>query len=93
MSSLQIVLSAVYLLMNIISYQVMAADKVRAKKHRQRVPERTLFILAALGGGLGSMLAMRSKRHKTKHISFRLGMPFLLIVNIFVYGYLFFQVI
>ncbi|WP_245583856.1 DUF1294 domain-containing protein [Paenibacillus terrigena] len=79
----------VYLLMNIISYQVMAADKVRAKKYRQRVPERTLFTLAALGGGLGSMLAMQRKRHKTKHWSFRLGMPLLFLVNVIVYGYLF----
>jgi len=89
MNSLQIVLCVVYLLMNIISYQVMAADKVRAKKHRQRVPERTLFTLAALGGGLGSMLAMQRKRHKTKHWSFRLGMPLLFLVNVIVYGYLF----
>jgi len=89
MSSLQIVLCVVYLLMNMISYQVMAADKVRAKKHKQRVPERTLFTLAALGGGLGSMLAMQRKRHKTKHLSFRIGMPLLLFVNLMVYGYLF----
>ncbi|OPA73413.1 hypothetical protein BVG16_28495 [Paenibacillus selenitireducens] len=89
MNSLQLVWCVIYVLMNIIGYTVMTTDKRLAKQHRRRVPERRLFTLAALGGGLGSIVAMQRKRHKTKHLSFRIGMPLLLIVNIVTYSYIY----
>lgn len=87
MGALQIVLVVIFLVMNVISYVAMSVDKRRAVRRGRRVPERTLFLLAALGGALGSIAAMMRKRHKTKHWSFRLGMPLLLVVNVLVYGY------
>lgn len=69
------------LLMSLVLFAFMGADKRRAKRRAWRVPERTLFWLAALGGGLGGVLGMLAFRHKTKHTSFCVGMPFLMLLN------------
>jgi uncharacterized membrane protein YsdA (DUF1294 family) len=66
---------------NLITLYLMAHDKTQARKHGRRVRERTLFLLAAAGGSLGSIAGMRIWRHKTKHVSFALGMPALLVLN------------
>lgn len=76
-----------FLFINTVAYLVMSDDKRRARQRRDRVPERTLFLLAALGGALGVLLAMNAKRHKTKHMSFRIGIPLLLLLNAVLYGY------
>ena len=67
--------------MNLVTLYLMAHDKSQARKHSRRVPERTLFLLAVLGGSLGAIVAMRIWRHKTKHPSFVIGMPAILIVQ------------
>lgn len=69
------------LLMDLVLFAFMGADKRRAKHRAWRVPERTLFWLAALGGGLGGVLGMLAFRHKTKHTSFCVGMPLLMLLN------------
>lgn len=74
---------AAYLaVMNMLALLFMYADKRFAQKGKWRVPERTLFFLAALGGSLGGVLGMRLFRHKTKHLRFQIGFPLLLIVHI-----------
>ena len=65
----------------------MSEDKRRARNRRDRVPERTLFLLAAIGGALGVLIAMYRKRHKTRHLSFRVGIPLLLFVNAVLYAF------
>ncbi|CAH1205175.1 DUF1294 domain-containing protein [Paenibacillus sp. LjRoot153] len=69
------------LLMNIITFIEMGHDKGQAKKGGRRVPEKRLFLLAALGGGIGGWLGMRMWRHKTKHTSFVVGFPLLIALN------------
>ncbi|AOZ93568.1 DUF1294 domain-containing protein [Paenibacillus crassostreae] len=76
-----------FIFINMVGYLVMSEDKKRAQKRRDRVPERTLFLLAAIGGALGVIIAMYRKRHKTKHVSFRIGIPILLFMNAVLYGY------
>ncbi|WP_397334177.1 DUF1294 domain-containing protein [Paenibacillus macerans] len=76
-----------FLFINVVAYLVMSDDKKRAKQRRERIPEKTLFLLAAIGGALGVLLAMNTKRHKTKHLSFRLGIPLLLLLNAVLFGY------
>lgn len=76
-----------FVVINIIGYVVMSEDKNKARKRRERVPEKTLFLLAAMGGALGVLIAMYRKRHKTRHTSFRIGIPLLLLLNIFLYSY------
>ena len=75
--------------LNLIGYVMMAYDKSQAKRGEQRIPEKRLFTVAALGGALGTWIGMRKYRHKTKHMSFVLGIPALLIFNaVCVYYYL-----
>ena len=43
----------------------------------RRIPERTLFAWATLGGGIGATAGMLLFRHKTRHWYFRLFFPLL----------------
>ena len=53
----------------------MWLDKRKAIRHQWRIPEATLFFIALLGGGLGSIVGMQLFRHKTRHWYFVWGMP------------------
>jgi uncharacterized membrane protein YsdA (DUF1294 family) len=75
---------------NLVTLYLMAHDKSQARTKGRRVRERTFFLLATLGGAIGAIAGMRIWRHKTKHSSFVIGMPVLLILNLVVgYGILF----
>ncbi len=81
----------VYLLIiNILGFFSMWLDKRRAIKNAWRTPEKTLFIFAILGGSIGSILGMQVFRHKTKHLSFAIGMPAILILQVAICGYFIF---
>ena len=67
---------------NIIGFAIMGIDKYRARKRAFRIPEATLFIVAIIGGSIGSIIGMYAFRHKTRHFSFAFGMPFILVVQI-----------
>lgn len=73
------------LLVNAYSFWLMYSDKRKAVRNKYRIPEKTLFTWALLGGSIGSMLGMQMFRHKTRHLTFRIGMPLIFIVE----GYLF----
>ena len=66
------------LLVNVLSFSLMGADKCRARQGKRRIRERTLWIASALFGALGGGLGMAVFHHKTRHRSFRVGMPALL---------------
>ena len=70
------------LLINAAAFILMLVDKIKATKNLWRIPERTLFGSALLGGSVGALLGMYTFRHKTKHLSFTLGMPSILIAQI-----------
>ena len=70
------------LLVNAAAFLLMLIDKIKAKKNRWRIPERTLLIVAAIGGSLGALLGMNLFRHKTKHDQFSIGLPCMLAVHI-----------
>jgi uncharacterized membrane protein YsdA (DUF1294 family) len=70
------------LIINLIALILMAHDKSQARKNRRRIPEKTLFLVAAIGGSIGSITGMRVWRHKTKHFSFTFGMPAILVLQV-----------
>ena len=70
------------LLINAAAFLLMLVDKIKARKNRWRIPERTLFGSALLGGSIGAILGMYTFRHKTRHLSFTLGMPAILIAQV-----------
>ena len=59
-----------YIIINIVLYVTMVIDKKRAIKDGWRIPEKNMFVLAVLGGGLGGLVAMVFKRHKNRHMDF-----------------------
>lgn len=73
---------AIYLvIINLVGVFVMWADKRKAQKDKWRIPEKTLFLVALLGGCLGTTLGMYLFRHKTKHWYFKYGMPVILVTE------------
>lgn len=72
------------LVINVIAFFVYGIDKRKAKKDKYRIPEKYLFILAAIGGSIGAMGGMKVFRHKTLHASFKYGIPAILTVQIVV---------
>lgn len=62
----------------------MGIDKEKAKRGSWRIPEKTLFLLAIIGGSIGSIIGMQVFRHKTKHWYFVWGMPAILVLQIVV---------
>ena len=61
---------------------MMGIDKKKAKKRSFRIPEASLFIIAVIGGSLGTIAGMYFFRHKTRHWYFVYGMPAILILQI-----------
>lgn len=51
--------------------------------NNRRVSEKTLLLLALLGGSPAALLAMRFFRHKTKKLSFQAGIAVILAIQIF----------
>lgn len=72
-----------YLLaINIFGFFIMWLDKRKARKGAWRIPEKTLFIVTALGGGIGTIAGMYTFRHKTQKLNFVIGFPFITILEI-----------
>ena len=67
---------------NLIGFALMGIDKYKAKKRAFRIPEATLFIVAIIGGSIGSIIGMYAFRHKTRHWYFVYGMPAILVLQI-----------
>lgn len=76
------ILSIYFIIINLIGFLSMYLDKYKARKHLWRIPEATLFIIAIIGGSIGSILGMRVFHHKTRHWYFVYGMPAILIIQI-----------
>ncbi len=76
------------LLINAVGFALMLIDKWKAKHNRWRIKEATLMTVAALGGSVGSLLGMYTVRHKTKHLKFTVGIPLILVAQIFAAIYL-----
>ncbi len=76
------VVIGILFVMNLLAFALMGIDKAKAKAGAWRIPEKTLFLVTALFGGLGGTLGMNVFRHKTKHWYFKYGFPALLVVQI-----------
>lgn len=76
-------------LISLATFFAFGIDKWKAKRKEtheavRRVPERTLFLLSALGGSVGALLGMRVFHHKTLHKTFRFGIPAILALQIMI---------
>ena len=83
-------LYAYLVIINALGFVIMLIDKKKAQKQRWRIPERTLLLIAAVGGSLGMLFGMYQFRHKTKHLKFTLGVPGILIAQLILAGVLYY---
>ncbi|MGV8983078.1 DUF1294 domain-containing protein [Clostridium sp.] len=70
---------------NLYGIFVMYSDKKKSQKGKWRTPENTIFTIAFAFGALGIFMGMRLFRHKTKHKKFVIGIPLILIVELFIF--------
>lgn len=75
-------LSIYLVLINVTGYLFMMIDKKRAIKHQYRISERTLWTIAIFFGALGLYIGMQNFRHKTKHATFKYGLPALTLLEL-----------
>ena len=71
-----------FLLLNFVGFVLMGIDKRKAIKGNFRIPESTLFIVALIGGSIGSLSGMHIFHHKTRKWYFAYGMPLILILQV-----------
>lgn len=73
----------IYLIViNLIGLFIMYLDKKKAMYGRWRIPEKSLILIAILGGSIGCMIGMKLFRHKTQKIKFVLGYPTIFIAEL-----------
>ena len=73
-------------LMSIVTFVVYGWDKRQAFGDGRRVPERTLHLLAFLGGWPGALMGQRHFRHKTKKVPFLIVFWFIVVLHLAVLG-------
>lgn len=73
----------IYLIvLNIFGFFIMGIDKRKARLRQYRISEKSLFVVALLGGSFGAICGMYFFRHKTKHWYFVYGMPAILVLEL-----------
>ena len=77
------------LIVNAIAFLLILIDKQKARKNKWRISEAALMFSAILGGSIGALLGMYTFRHKTKHLKFTLGIPTILVLQIFLVIFLY----
>ena len=71
----------IYALLCVVTFFLYGADKSKARREKWRVPEKTLLLFAFFGAP-GALLGMYLFRHKTKHLRFRILVPFFFILHV-----------
>lgn len=83
MNELVIRLLLVYLaLSNLLSLSLFGIDKWKAKHTKWRISEKTLLLVASIGGSIGAWVGMKLWHHKTQHKKFKYGVPLIFIIQL-----------
>lgn len=91
MEDMSLYIGIYYIVLNAYGGLLIRMDKQRAIKGKWRIPEKKYFRLALLGGGVGVYLGMKLFKHKTRHNSFKWGIPTLIGVHIFFAYFIFYH--
>ena len=70
------------IVINALALLIMLIDKHNAVHSLRRIPERSLLLVALIGGSFGSMCGMYLFRHKTRHLKFSLGLPVIFVMQL-----------
>ena len=85
------VVPAAYGIFSISAFAVYAIDKSAARHGRWRTPEKTLHLLALIGGWPGALLAQRTLRHKSQKPSFQAVFLLTVLANCAALGWYLYQ--
>ncbi|MBE6812711.1 MAG: DUF1294 domain-containing protein [Ruminococcaceae bacterium] len=67
---------------SLVTAVVTVYDKIASKKGAWRIPEKTLLLLALVGGAAAEFAVMLMIRHKTRHKKFMIGLPAILVAHV-----------
>ncbi|MBY5624488.1 DUF1294 domain-containing protein [Rhizobium leguminosarum] len=70
-----------FLALNLLVFSIYLSDKQAARQGKRRLSERTLLLLALIGGSLGAVAAQQLLRHKTRKEPFRSILAAILILH------------
>ena len=76
------IIAGYFAVMNLIGFAIMGIDKRKAVKKLWRIPEYTFFVVAIIGGSIGTIIGMRLFHHKTRHWYFAYGLPVILLLQV-----------
>ena len=62
-------------------------DKKLARSGKYRIPELRIFLIAIIGGSVGVLLGMEIFKHKTKHLTFEIGIPLIIFLQVIAYRF------
>ena len=71
------------IIINVLSFIIMGIDKHNAINNKYRVSEKSLFILSIFGGAIGTLIAMFIFRHKIRKKAFIIGIPLIIIIELY----------
>lgn len=80
--TIYIIAGAYVIITNVIGFAMMGVDKDRSRRNKWRISETSLFVMALLGGSVGTLTGMYFFHHKTAHPAFFIGMPLILILQL-----------
>ena len=75
---------AYIILISIVSVVLTVSDKISAKNRGFRISEATLVLCGVFGGAVAELFTMLIIRHKTRHIKFMLGLPFIILAQLII---------
>lgn len=64
------------------AFLLMGFDKYQSKHNGLRIRERTLLLIASMGGSIGILLGMYCFHHKIRKNKFRYGIPIIFLFQI-----------
>jgi len=85
MSALEQLAMAYIGLTSLFSFVIMGIDKRKAVKGAYRISEKFLFTCAFAGGSAGILAGMYIFRHKIRRWKFKLGIPVILVLEMYLY--------
>ena len=69
------------LIVNVIGFLLFGIDKYKAIHQTYRISEKTLFMIALIGGAYGAYVAMYLFHHKTRKTMFKFGVPVIVLLE------------
>lgn len=86
-----IFIAVYFIIMNIITFILYFTDKYRAIKHQWRIPESLLIGFSFAGGSIGAFVSMKFFRHKTKHLKFKISIPFAMVIHVIIIAFIIYK--